>query len=190
MSHSESMYDEHRAQPASYPGALLARERQDKGLTQEYVAGKLNLRIRMIELLENDQYADMPESVFIQGYMRAYAKLLGLSPDPFLDQFCLLRAPEKQGGRILRQKQKEPFSWTAHTKWLAIASGVIMMIVLYNWWAHMEGGRTRAVDTKHTQTRTQDTTLSAVTAPLIDLSAMDPNVSLNRSVQAPGRAYD
>ncbi len=96
------------AQPDSYPGALLARARESKGLSQEYVAGKLHLRKRVIELLELDQYDDMPQAVFVQGYLRAYAKLLGLSPTSYLEQYNLLRGPEKQSGCLLHQKEKEP----------------------------------------------------------------------------------
>ena len=39
------------------PGAQLARLREQKGFSQEYVAARLHLRVRLIQLLEEDRYA-------------------------------------------------------------------------------------------------------------------------------------
>ena len=69
------------------PGAQLALVRAQKGYSLEYVAGKLHLRVRIIELLETDDYQNMPEPVFVKGYLRAYAKLLDVKYQPLLDNF-------------------------------------------------------------------------------------------------------
>ena len=61
-----------------YPGQHLAKEREEQNLTQEYVASKLHLRVKMVGLLEEDSYAELPQPVFVQGYLRAYAKLLNV----------------------------------------------------------------------------------------------------------------
>ena len=66
------------------PGVQLASIRQQKGYTVEYVANKLHLRVRIIELIENSEFNLLPEPVFVKGYLRAYSKLLGISPEPFL----------------------------------------------------------------------------------------------------------
>ncbi len=64
------------------PGAQLAALREQHGYTAEYVASKLHLRVCMIERLEADDYQDMPEPVFIKGYLRAYAHLPGAPVPP------------------------------------------------------------------------------------------------------------
>src|SRR5581483_1659837 len=61
--------------------------RMQRGLTQEYVAGRLNLRTHLIEQLENDDYDVLPQAVFIKGYLRAYAQLLGVDSDPLVETF-------------------------------------------------------------------------------------------------------
>ena len=86
------------------PGMQLARVREKKGYSQEYVAGKLHLRVRIIELLEVDDYDQMPEPVFIKGYLRAYAKLLSVPAEPLLETFNSMysseRKLEKAYGRV------------------------------------------------------------------------------------------
>src|ERR1700722_14689819 len=85
------------------PGLQLARAREKKGYSQEYVAGKLHLRVRIIELLEADDYDQLPEAVFIKGYLRAYAKLLGFQSDPLLAIFNNVYSSEQKSEKALWQ---------------------------------------------------------------------------------------
>ena len=67
----DEQFEENHA--IEYPGAGLARVREKLNISQEYIADKLHLRVAVIELLEADDYDNMPEPVFIEGYLRAYA---------------------------------------------------------------------------------------------------------------------
>src|SRR5262245_45158166 len=69
------------------PGVELAKVREKKGYTQDYVADKLHLRTRIVELIDLGDFHALPQPVFIKGYIRAYAKLLDLNHDAFLDAF-------------------------------------------------------------------------------------------------------
>ena len=110
------------------PGAQLAFERQQQGYSREYVAGKLHLRVRVIELLEADDYYGLPEAVFIKGYLRAYAKLLSISPDPLLDIFNLVyKQPERAPEKPLWQGQRETNKAEHAIRWL---TGFFAVIVL------------------------------------------------------------
>lgn len=79
--------DENIIEQDRNPGEQLASIRQQKGYTVEYVANKLHLRARIIELIESNEFHLLPEPVFVKGYLRAYAKLLGTSPEPYLAIF-------------------------------------------------------------------------------------------------------
>lgn len=63
------------------PGALLAAQRQAKGWTVEHAAGHLKFATRQVLALEADNYAALPGPVTVRGFVRAYAKLLGMDPD-------------------------------------------------------------------------------------------------------------
>ena len=59
-------------------GLRLKQAREQQGWTVEQVAAQLKLLPRMIESLETDNYAALPEAIFIKGYLRLYADLLAL----------------------------------------------------------------------------------------------------------------
>lgn len=116
------------------PGAQLAIKRQEKGYSADYVANKLHLRVKLIELLEADQYAVMPEPVFIKGYLRAYANLLDISPEPLLETFNRLYAKERKFERALWQSRRQTHGAEHAVRWLTglIACGVLVAVAF--WW--------------------------------------------------------
>ena len=63
------------------PGASLAQARKNRGLSQEEVGDSLNLAPHTVEWLETDNYDELPAAAFTQGYLRNYAKLVGIDSD-------------------------------------------------------------------------------------------------------------
>ena len=66
------------------PGRYLLQARQNKKLRIEDVAFELRLIPSQVTALEDDDYSRMPEVTYVRGYLRNYARLLGLSPDEIL----------------------------------------------------------------------------------------------------------
>jgi len=66
------------------PGRYLLTARQNKKLRTEDVAFELRLTPSQVIALEEDDYSRMPEVTYVRGYLRNYARLLGLSPDDIL----------------------------------------------------------------------------------------------------------
>lgn len=69
--------------PAS-AGSLLRKAREAKGMSLDDVAGKLKLSRRQIEALEADNFAELPGLTFVRGFVRNYARVLDIDPDPIL----------------------------------------------------------------------------------------------------------
>jgi cytoskeleton protein RodZ len=61
------------------PDQLLHNAREAKGLSVDEVAHDLHLEASVILTLESGDYAALGAPVFVRGYMRSYARLLGLS---------------------------------------------------------------------------------------------------------------
>jgi len=59
-------------------GARLAEAREKRTLTVETVADELNLDVSIIEAIENEDRENLPAPIFVQGYVRNYARLVGL----------------------------------------------------------------------------------------------------------------
>ena len=69
---------------ASAAGAALASVREELNLTIDDVARHLKLTPAQVEALEEGAYERLPGRVFVRGFLRNYAKLLGLDPQPLL----------------------------------------------------------------------------------------------------------
>jgi len=59
-------------------GAELRAERERLGLATADVAARLRLSLRQIEALETGDRSALPDNAFLRGFLRNYAKLLGL----------------------------------------------------------------------------------------------------------------
>lgn len=66
---------------AATPGETLRVARQLAGLSQEDIAGKLKLSPRQIAAIETGDWSALPERTFTRGFMRNYARLVGVDPD-------------------------------------------------------------------------------------------------------------
>ncbi|MBK5967826.1 MULTISPECIES: RodZ domain-containing protein [Thiorhodovibrio] len=73
------------------PGRQLRVARETAQVSLKDVAHELHLSTATIEALEDDHYDGLPSEVFVVGYLRAYARLLGLDPAPLLDQYRRLQ---------------------------------------------------------------------------------------------------
>ncbi len=69
------------------PGHRLREARLVAHIGLDELAARLHLDSKLVEALENDQYADLPEPTFVRGYLRAYARLLGLPPAPIIEAY-------------------------------------------------------------------------------------------------------
>jgi cytoskeleton protein RodZ len=141
------------AQPRS-PGRILAAERERQGLGPADVAQRLHMSVGQVEALERDEYAKLPRGPFLRGFLRNYAKLLGLPPD---DLLALLAegAPRDPAPRIvvpsqnirfdpLAERISSPYVRAAVTAAVVIAFAFAAMY----WWAFIRTAPPAAVARK------------------------------------------
>lgn len=80
-------------------GAALLMERRRQGLSLGDISRQLKLSVRQVEALERDDYSGFTGPVFVHGFIRNYAKLLNLEPDPLIraaDQILNPPAPASE----------------------------------------------------------------------------------------------
>ncbi len=89
-------------------GNRLTQEREEKGLSIDEVANRLYLEPRIIEALEKEHYDQLPPVIFVQGYLRSYAKLLDLPPDDVLNAYYKAtdQAPPQGSNESKHSKRK------------------------------------------------------------------------------------
>ena len=68
-------------------GAALAAARRSLGLSLEEISETTRVRVRHLEALESGRFDQLPSRPFTVGYVRAYAKALGLDADATAARF-------------------------------------------------------------------------------------------------------
>lgn len=89
-------------------GHVLAAERERQGLSRVEMAQRLHMSPSQVEALENGEYERLPRGPFVRGFVRNYAKALGLDAEALvarLDQ----EAPRQSAPRIIVPSQNIRF---------------------------------------------------------------------------------
>lgn len=120
--------------PIHGPGAQLAQARVDLHLAQEDVAAKLHLATSQIQALEQDDYSNLPGATYVRGYLKSYALLLGLSPEPVLEAHKrLTAAPVTPDFRTIAP-QKEMTSRHHQVRFVTYFMAAIVIGLAIAWW--------------------------------------------------------
>jgi cytoskeletal protein RodZ len=75
-------------------GEQLSAARREHGFTTAQVAARLRIRTMFVEALESERWAVIGEFVYVRGFLKNYARLLGLDPAPFIQKLAYEFPPE------------------------------------------------------------------------------------------------
>lgn len=101
-------------------GHILREARENKGLTLTDVQGKTRINARFLAALEQGDYDKLPTPVHVRGFLRNYARFLGLDPQPLVERYEWVleqeatAAPPDNGSRDIPEvvappRQDQPF---------------------------------------------------------------------------------
>lgn len=68
-------------------GEFFRQVRETKGLTVDEVASKTRIRTDFVKALEDGNFAKLPDQVFAKGFVRSYARSLGLDEEDAIHRF-------------------------------------------------------------------------------------------------------
>lgn len=79
--------DEPTGSSAAGPGRLLRAARESAGIGLRDVAAQMHLDERTMTALESDAFGQLPAPTFVRGYLRGYARLLGVPVGPVMEAY-------------------------------------------------------------------------------------------------------
>ncbi len=125
--------DEGRAEMDTGPGHRLREARLANRITLDEVAARLHLDTKLVEALESDQYAELPEPTFVRGYLRGYARLLDLPPAPIIESYDRhgFGAPE-----LIPDIGSKPQAQSSDTSVRLVSFVVagVLVVLMVSWW--------------------------------------------------------
>jgi cytoskeleton protein RodZ len=110
-------------------GAFLRRERERRGLSHEQIAEMTRLRRHMVAALEEEAWDELPPPVFVKGFIKSYAKALGLDQKEVLDLYGEVPLPESETPKLLlepRRASKRPLVFVLA---VAVVLGVVSFFI-------------------------------------------------------------
>ena len=128
-------------QAAQELGALLKTKRTEKNIAIGEVAERLKFSAKQIESLESGDYKGLPEPIFVKGFIKTYARFLGLDADQitallneaFPSQVTAVASAlitESQNG-LNFQDQKKSKSFPKWLPLLVVAGAVVGAVYLW-----------------------------------------------------------
>ncbi|MFY3324800.1 RodZ domain-containing protein [Vibrio fluvialis] len=126
--------------PKVQPGTLLKEKREALGLTQKQVADRLRLRVTIIQNIEENNFDSDLVATFTRGYLRSYAKAVGLAEHLVLDAFeeSVTPEPQEQTMQSFSKKTKRE----KHDSRIMTITWIILLVIIGMsslwWWQNNE----------------------------------------------------
>lgn len=128
-----------QALPALPVGQRLRLRREQLGWPLPEIAGRLRIRLGYLQAIEDGRSQDLPGGVYVIGFLRSYAKMLGLDAQDMARRF------RQEGGGLEPPpdlKFPRPIPERGVPAGAAILTGVLLLALTYTGWYRL-GGRER-----------------------------------------------
>ena len=131
----------------SNPGETLRKARESKSLAQADVAQQLNLTLRALIELEAGAFDKLPGHTFARGYIRAYAKLLGLEQNRLVADFDAYTGTDSAGSSVQALGRIEEPTHLAQSllRFVSVALLLGLLAASFFWW--QEQSSSQGIDT-------------------------------------------
>lgn len=122
--------------PSVNPGETLRLAREAKGLSPASVAQSLNLSEFNVRLIEDGAFERLPGLTFARGYVRAYARLLGLDQNRVIVEFDQFTGTTAGAAAVKTLgKVKEPVRTSrAVMRMLTLLVFLLLGVGTFMWW--------------------------------------------------------
>ena len=154
-------------------GQILRDAREAQGITLEDAAVRLRLMQRQVEAMETDDFESLDPPVFARGFVRNYARLLGLAPEALLAR---MGGAPAEPTVVSPAAPPQPHSWLSSPWLILLLLGLLVAVavpVALYWWLNSEGDDSGNLAPPAVQTRPAPV---AVPAPVAEPAVATPPV--------------
>lgn len=144
------------------PGETLRQARENKGWSTAQVAGQLNLTENALRQLEQGSFDQLPGHTFARGYIRAYAKLLGMDQTQMVTAFDQYTGTDASGSNVQALgRVVEPVRLSRNL--LRLFSLALLAVLIgfgYFWWQERSArpAETGSLNMEHVEVESADGT--------------------------------
>jgi cytoskeleton protein RodZ len=122
-------------------GARLKREREQRKVTLDEISLSTKIGTRFLRALEEEHFEQLPGGIFNKGFVRAYARHLGMDEEQTISEYLLASGtvplqPEKQPETVreLEPKAEEDTQAAARIPWGMLAIVLLLVALGFALW--------------------------------------------------------
>ena len=72
-------------------GQFLREPREERGMSVEEISRATRVPVSSVERIESDRFDELPGEVFVRGFLKSYARALGVAGDEVLARYTASR---------------------------------------------------------------------------------------------------
>lgn len=160
----------HRKRETGLPsfGEKLKQEREKRKITLEQISASTKIGTRMLQALEEDKFNQLPGGIFNKGFVRAYARVIGLDEDQTVAEYlqasgdapalrtelASLESGEREPNREDRLRENEEKERMSRLEavadvpprqlpWGLFAAALLLFALVLSLWSHRQRDRAR-----------------------------------------------
>lgn len=129
-------------------GTWLRRQREIREVPLAEISDATKISIRYLEAMEQDRFDVLPASVFAKGFLREYAKFVGLDPDEVVNSYLTAlqesdESPETEEPRSSAPSTGRGGKTEKKGSWLLVVALIVALLLvafLIYWGSTQSGG--------------------------------------------------
>jgi len=133
-------WEKTQPEPGSF-GEWLRRQREMREISLRDIAERTKISLRYLEAMEEDRFDVLPAPIFAKGFLREYARYVGLSPDEVVNHYLSVQGPQegleegKEDTRAGRERARKTRGWTWGLFLLLAGALLLALVAAFAWWA-------------------------------------------------------
>jgi cytoskeletal protein RodZ len=122
-------FDQEQAQKLSEIGAHLRSARTQKGLSLEDVATKTLIQPRFITAIEQGKIEELPEALYVRGFIRRMAEVSGINGDSLAESFPLGQVQSgSSNAKLVGVNGPTLRPWHLYVLYFALVMGAVALL--------------------------------------------------------------
>ena len=122
-------------------GEKLRRERELRGISLDQIATATKISTRMLKALEDEKFDLLPGGIFNKGFIRSYAKFLGIDEEQAVADYVAATGPEEPIDNLpqiadVPERPARQLDEEGTVSWTTIVVLVLLVAIGYGGWTY------------------------------------------------------
>ncbi len=129
------------------PGSELRKQREVRGISLKEIADATKISRRYLEAIESDQHDILPAPVFTRGFVKEFARYLGLDAEEMVDRYSESIRASTESDELEDQHVSQPLPLIRVDRNVVVFGVLLLLSVVVIWWLWTSGDGTPEPET-------------------------------------------